>query len=123
MLLLRSRISQRLQPRVVLLRRIIEALRNEGDCVIKLTDCSNKSRIPATASFSRLLAAWRSAEPAAFARAWLARAHPIGTTLTVHSGPHDTVSGCFAGIEPDGALRLDIGGQIQLIRAGDVNLT
>ena len=74
------------------------------------------------ASAARLLAAWRSADPPAFARAWLARAHSIGTALTVHSGPDEWVSGTFAGVDPDGALRLDIGGQIQLIRAGDVNL-
>jgi BirA family biotin operon repressor/biotin-[acetyl-CoA-carboxylase] ligase len=74
------------------------------------------------ASFARLLMAWRSAEPEAFARAWLARAHPIGTPLTVHSGKDETVAGAFAGIEPDGALRLDVGGQTQVIRAGDVSL-
>ena len=74
------------------------------------------------ASFARLLAAWRSAEPEAFARAWLARAHPVGTMLTVHSGKDERVSGTFAGIEPDGALRLDVGGDTQLIRAGDVHL-
>ena len=74
------------------------------------------------ASFARLVAAWRSAEPAAFARAWLARAHPIGTALTVHAGAEDFVSGSFAGIDPDGALRLEVGGQVQLVRAGDVDL-
>jgi biotin-(acetyl-CoA carboxylase) ligase len=40
----------------------------------------------------------------------------------VHSGSDEWVSGTFAGVDPDGALRLDIGGQIQLVRAGDVNL-
>ena len=74
------------------------------------------------ASFARLLDAWRSAEPEAFARAWLARAHPVGTALTVHSGKDETISGTFAGIEPDGALRLNVGGQIELVRAGDVTL-
>ena len=74
------------------------------------------------ASFSRLLGAWRAAAPEAFARAWLARAHPVGTPLTVHSGRDEVVTGRFAGIEADGALRLDVGGQIQLIRAGDVHL-
>ncbi len=74
------------------------------------------------ASFARLVAAWRWAEPAAFARAWLARAHPIGTALTVHAGAEDIVSGSFAGIEPDGALRLEVGGKVQLVRAGDVDL-
>lgn len=75
------------------------------------------------ASFARLLAAWRSAEPAAFARAWLARAHAIGTPLTVHTGTDETIAGTFAGIESDGALRLEAGGQVQLIRAGDVVLS
>ena len=74
------------------------------------------------ASFARLLDAWRSAEPEAFARAWLARAHPIGTALTVHSGKDETVSGTFAGIESDGALRLESGGMVHVIRAGDVSL-
>lgn len=74
------------------------------------------------ASFARLLAAWRSSTPDAFARAWLTRAHPIGTALTVHSGQDETLSGTFAGIEPDGALRLDIAGATQVIRAGDVSL-
>jgi len=75
------------------------------------------------ASFTRLLQAWRSAEPEAFARAWLARAHPLGTALTVHTGQDETISGTFAGIEPDGALRLHVGGDTQVIRAGDVHFS
>lgn len=74
------------------------------------------------ASFARLLAAWRSSTPDAFARAWLTRAHPLGTPLTVRSGKDETLSGTFAGIGTDGALRLDVGGHVQVIRAGDVSL-
>ncbi len=75
------------------------------------------------ASFARTLAAWRSANPAAFARAWLTRAHPLGTRLEVHNGPGERVAGQFDGIEPDGALRLRIdGGAVEIIRAGDVSL-
>jgi BirA family biotin operon repressor/biotin-[acetyl-CoA-carboxylase] ligase len=74
------------------------------------------------ASFSRLLGAWRSAEPAAFAKVWLERAHPIGTPLAVHVGTVDLVAGTFAGIEADGALRLSVEGREQVIRAGDVHL-
>ena len=74
------------------------------------------------ASFSRLLDAWRSAEPASFAKAWLERAHPVGTPLLVHAGKDDMVSGTFAGIEADGALRLSVDGREQVIRAGDVRL-
>lgn len=73
--------------------------------------------------FAQLLAAWRSADAAQFAQAWIARAHPIGTHLEVHSGPGERVSGTFDGIEPDGAMRLKRGdGMIDIIRAGDVLL-
>lgn len=73
--------------------------------------------------FARLLAAWRGADPAAFARAWLARAHPIGTVLEVHSGPGERVRGTFDGIEIDGAMRLKRNdGMVDIIRAGDVSL-
>ena len=73
-------------------------------------------------SFVRMLGLWRSSEPEAFAQAWLARAHPVGTHLTVHSGPGEKVSGTFDGIEPDGALRLRREGGTDVVRAGDVEL-
>ena len=73
-------------------------------------------------SFARMLQLWRSSEPEAFAQAWLARSHPVGTHLTVHSGPDERVNGTFDGIEPDGALRLRREGGIDVIRAGDVEL-
>ena len=73
-------------------------------------------------SFARMLNLWRSSEPEAFAQAWLARAHPVGTHLTVHGGSGDKVSGTFDGIEPDGALRLRRTGDVEVIRAGDVEL-
>ena len=75
------------------------------------------------ASFTRLLALWRSSPPEAFAQAWLARAHPAGTALSVHLGPDETISGTFDGIEADGALRLRTeNGSVEVIRAGDVGL-
>ena len=74
-------------------------------------------------SFARLLDLWRRSEPALLANAWLARAHPIGTRLTVHASADETVSGRFGGIEPDGALRLRRDdGTIEIVRAGDVLL-
>lgn len=74
-------------------------------------------------SFARLLEAWRSARPEDLARAWCARAHPIGTELVVHSGPGEQVRGRFDGIDPDGALRLrKSDGSVEVIRAGDVEL-
>ena len=73
--------------------------------------------------FAQLLASWRSADPPQFAQAWLARAHPIGTRLEVHSGPGERVAGTFDGIEADGALLLKRDdGIIDVIRAGDVTL-
>jgi BirA family biotin operon repressor/biotin-[acetyl-CoA-carboxylase] ligase len=73
-------------------------------------------------SFARMLALWRGSEPEAFAQTWLARAHPVGTHLTVHSSADEKVTGTFDGIEPDGALRLRRDGGIDVIRAGDVEL-
>jgi BirA family biotin operon repressor/biotin-[acetyl-CoA-carboxylase] ligase len=74
-------------------------------------------------SFSNLLDIWRSSETVALARAWQQRAHPTGTRLTVHTGPEETVSGRFAGLEPDGALRLTLDdGSTEVVRAGDVDL-
>lgn len=73
--------------------------------------------------FSQILSHWRASDPVSFAQAWLARAHPIGTPLEVHSGPGERVSGTFDGIESDGAMRLKRkDGMIDIIRAGDVSL-
>jgi BirA family biotin operon repressor/biotin-[acetyl-CoA-carboxylase] ligase len=73
------------------------------------------------ASFARLLGAWRSSDPAAFARAGCARAHPAGTPLEVHRGPGERIAGMFDGIERDGALRLRLAsGAVEIVRAGDV---
>jgi BirA family transcriptional regulator, biotin operon repressor / biotin---[acetyl-CoA-carboxylase] ligase len=75
------------------------------------------------ASFACLLDLWRQSEPASLARAWLARAHPIGTPLKVHSSNDEFASGRFDGIESDGALRLRRDdGTIDIVRAGDVEL-
>jgi BirA family biotin operon repressor/biotin-[acetyl-CoA-carboxylase] ligase len=75
------------------------------------------------ASFARLLDLWRQSAPGLMAQAWLARAHPLGSRLTVHSSREETASGWFDGIEPDGALRLRReDGSLDLVRAGDVEL-
>lgn len=74
-------------------------------------------------SFERLLKLWRESEPQLLAQAWLARAHPVGTRLTVHASSDETVSGRFDGLEPDGALRLRLdSGAVEIVRAGDVEL-
>ena len=74
-------------------------------------------------SFGCLLGLWRQSEPGLLAQAWLARAHPIGTRITVHSSTEESVSGSFDGVEPDGALRLRSDeGVLRIVRAGDVEL-
>ncbi len=72
--------------------------------------------------FAQILAMWRTADPAQFAQAWMARAHPVGTPLNVHNVPGELVSGTFDGIESDGAMRLRRDGMIDIIRSGDVLL-
>ena len=90
-----------------------------------IADISPQAFAPLLAGkFAQLLAAWRSADPMQFTQAWLAKAHPIGTRLEVHSGPGERVAGAFEGIEADGAMRLRRDdGTIDVIRAGDVTLT
>jgi BirA family biotin operon repressor/biotin-[acetyl-CoA-carboxylase] ligase len=74
-------------------------------------------------SFARLLDLWRQSDPVLLGQAWMARAHPVGTPLTVHSSSDEIVSGRFDGIEADGALRLRRKeGMIDIVRAGDVEL-
>jgi BirA family biotin operon repressor/biotin-[acetyl-CoA-carboxylase] ligase len=71
-----------------------------------------------------MLGLWRSAEPSALVRAWQERAHLPGTRLAVHSGKDEMISGRFAGLEHDGALRLMLeDGSIQVVRAGDISLS
>ena len=74
-------------------------------------------------SFARLLSLWRMSEPMLIVRAWLARAHPIGAVISVHSDGEEKLSGRFDGLDLDGALRLRReNGEIAIVRAGDVEL-
>jgi BirA family biotin operon repressor/biotin-[acetyl-CoA-carboxylase] ligase len=74
-------------------------------------------------SFGRLLDLWRRSETFVLAQAWLARAHPIGARMTVHSSGAERLSGRFEGLEPDGALRLRRDdGELEIVRAADVEL-
>jgi BirA family biotin operon repressor/biotin-[acetyl-CoA-carboxylase] ligase len=76
-----------------------------------------------SSSFERLLHLWRNSAPGLIAQAWLARGHPIGSRLTVHSSSEETISGRFDGLEPDGALRLRFeDGTLEVVHAGDVSL-
>ena len=75
------------------------------------------------ASFARELDRWRSFGLAPMLARWQAAAHPPGAALSVHEGDGVAVSGQFAGLEEDGALRLRLGdGALRVVRAGDVAL-
>jgi len=54
---------------------------------------------------------------------WLTRAHPFGTALKVHGADGSMIAGTFAGLDPDGALQLQLSsGTRQTIHAGEVDL-
>lgn len=75
------------------------------------------------ASFDRELDRWRQFGLDPLLSRWLAAAHPVGTPLAVHGADGAKVSGRFAGLEPDGALRLSLAdGTVRVIHAGDVVL-
>ena len=54
---------------------------------------------------------------------WSHRAHLEGSDLAVHPPGEEPISGQFAGLTPEGALRLRItGGEERVIHAGDVSV-
>jgi BirA family transcriptional regulator, biotin operon repressor / biotin---[acetyl-CoA-carboxylase] ligase len=68
--------------------------------------------------FAEDLHRWRSYGLAPILSRWLAAALPVGTAMAVGD-----ISGQFAGLTPDGAMRLTLsdGGE-QIIHAGEVHL-
>jgi BirA family biotin operon repressor/biotin-[acetyl-CoA-carboxylase] ligase len=73
--------------------------------------------------FSLELGRWRQYGLEPILNRWLAAAHPPGTPLTVHEPNGAGISGKFAGLERDGALRLRLAdGALRVIHAGDVTL-
>lgn len=74
------------------------------------------------AAFARELSRWRE-DRAALTALWLESAHPVGTPLSVHTGPDEKLAGKFAGLAEDGALRLTLpDGSERRIHAADVLL-
>lgn len=67
---------------------------------------------------------WRSGEwPTKIIDEWTARAHPLGTVLTLTDGPHAGLTGAFDGLERDGSLRLRTQeGAIMTIHAGELRM-
>lgn len=76
------------------------------------------------AAFERELERWRTHGLDPLLRRWQQVAHPLGTPLTVHEPGGIGLAGTFAGIAPDGALRLRLeDGSVRPIHAGDVTLS
>ncbi|GAA4025741.1 hypothetical protein GCM10022281_00390 [Sphingomonas rosea] len=74
------------------------------------------------ASLTRELERWRT-DPVASQALWLESAHPVGTPLSVHAAADEKLAGTFAGLAPDGALRLALpSGEERRIHAADVML-
>jgi len=80
-------------------------------------------------SVARWIARWRNEGLAPIRAAWLARAHPIGTALTVRVPSlhgegevgDDALQGLFDGLDASGALRLRLAdGAVRVIHAADV---
>jgi BirA family biotin operon repressor/biotin-[acetyl-CoA-carboxylase] ligase len=75
------------------------------------------------AQFDLELGRWRQYGLEPILNRWLAAAHPVGSALTVHEPSGGRLSGSFAGLERDGALRLRLAdGALRVIHAGDVML-
>lgn len=74
-------------------------------------------------AWSQALGRWRTGGWHALRGEWLARALPFGTALTVHGPDGNAVQGTFAGLDPEGALQLQLAsGTRRTIHAGEVLL-
>ena len=97
----------------------------EGRATIALADAGAQASpeaflVPLADAFARWRGVWRDAGFADIRTAWLARAHPPGTRLSVIHGGQPLV-GAFAGLAGDGALELeDDSGARHLVHAGDI---
>jgi len=67
------------------------------------------------------LSHWQEAASESIRAAWLSRAHPIGTQITV-AGAQTTRTGCFAGLSAAGELLLRTENRIEPISTGEILL-
>ena len=97
---------------------------------VALADIDTRRQIDAehlldllASSFASRLSQLRREGIAAILADWTAVAHPPGTPVAVSLDARQRLSGTFAGLDPDGALRLALAdGTIRAIHAGDVSL-
>lgn len=75
-------------------------------------------------AFAIELQRWRMGGLAPMLRRWHSAAHPVGTGLKVQPPGEEALEGTFAGLTPEGNLRLTLAdGSTRTIHAGDVFLT
>ena len=73
--------------------------------------------------FAEALARWRDGGWDGLRAEWLARAHPVGTPLSVNDRDGQPIVGAFAGLGSDGAALLRLAdGTVRPIHAGDVEM-
>ncbi|WP_159647868.1 biotin--[acetyl-CoA-carboxylase] ligase [Sphingorhabdus sp. 109] len=73
--------------------------------------------------FEAWVTLWREAGLARILKEWQMLAHPVGMTVTTSDIGGDKISGKFAGLTADGALRLrKADGTLIEIRAGDISI-
>lgn len=98
--------------------RVVTAL--EGDGSVTSRDRFAKEL---AAQFAEQLELWRANGVTDLFSRWREHAHPEGAALSVHDGSGIKLHGHFAGLAPDGALRLKVeDGTVRVIHAGDVAL-
>lgn len=73
--------------------------------------------------FARWVGLWRESGLSRIRTEWLAKAHTVGTELSVHDPSGERLNGVFDGMTEDGALRLRLAdGSVHVMHAGDVFL-
>jgi BirA family biotin operon repressor/biotin-[acetyl-CoA-carboxylase] ligase len=73
--------------------------------------------------FEDEVARWRTYGIDPVLARWRSVGHPEGTLISVHGDGGEPVMGIFAGLAPDGALRLNLAdGSLRVIHAGEVLL-
>jgi len=99
-----------------------EAPRIEGRCTTALGEHGIElAPQPVANAVLDRLEHWQDAPSEAITRAWLARAHGIGTPIEVQSGGK-LLQGSFAGLSPAGELLLQSENRIEAISTGEVLL-
>ncbi len=73
--------------------------------------------------FEACVRLWREAGLAHILETWQSLAHPLGMAVTTSDDGGEKITGAFAGLEADGALRLrKADGTLIAIRAGDISI-